>query len=49
MNQNIYFKDFIYNQGTQQSVVKGMKERLNMHAKFPSSNMYIKSIYNTKS
>lgn len=39
---------FIYNQGTQQLVVKGMKEMLNMNAKLPSINAYVKSNYNTK-
>ena len=37
----IDFKDFIYRQGTQQLVVKGMQEMLHQ--------WYIKSNYNTKS
>lgn len=42
------FKGFIFNQGIQQSVVKGMKEVLHMNAKLPSTRVYIKSNYNTK-
>lgn len=44
----VSFKGFIYSQGTQQLVVKGTQETLNMNAKLPSIGLHVKSSYNTK-